>query len=163
MVKIQSAVAHLQTNLKLPVRTAMATLGLLTSSIPAVQWARLHSRPLQMEILQKWSHLEPLEKPIKISARVKRALWWWRNPANLTKGLGWSFPLNKRLTTDASAWGWGAHLDSQTVQGTWSKAEARKSSNWRELKAIALALVSFHQNIRDQLVQVLSDNMTAIA
>lgn len=41
---------------------------------------------------------------------------------------------------------WGAHLEGPTAQGSWSKTEARKSSNWRELKAIFfLGLLSFQQ------------------
>lgn len=43
--------------------------------------------------------------------------------------------------THASGTGWGAHLDSRMVQGTWLREDTKKSSsNWRELRAIALAL-----------------------
>lgn len=38
--------------------------------------------------------------------------------------------------TDASLLRWGAHLDGNMVQGTWSKQEIQYSINWLELKAI---------------------------
>lgn len=55
------------------------------------------------------------------------------------------------------------HLREQTAQGLWSKMEARRSSNWIELKAIhLLTLVFFQWSLENQHMQVLSDNMTAV-
>lgn len=44
---------------------------------------------LQHDILRNWRHLESLDKPVKISAQVKRELWW-QDLANLTRGLSWT-------------------------------------------------------------------------
>lgn len=63
----------------LTVQAAVSTLGLLTASIPAVQWAHLHSRDLQQAILQIWSYGESLDKQIRILSLVKRKLWWWKS------------------------------------------------------------------------------------
>ena len=163
IVKVQAAVKTVQTNLPVTVRKAMSTLGLLTAAIPAVQWARLHARDLQQAILQNWSFGESLEKQFLVPPHVKRKLWWWRTRTNLSLGLLWTFPMTKVLTTDASSWGWGAHLEGQMAQGSWSREDSRRSSNWRELKAIFMALEAFSQVLQGQHVQVLSDNATAVA
>lgn len=160
--KMQLTLITLQSNAEISVRQAMSALGLLTAAIPSVQWARLHSRPLQSDILMNWSYQEPLEKKFNLGARAKRSLWWWRNLGNVSKGLPWVFPVTRRLTTDASAWGWGAHLEEKTVQGVWTKPEARRSSNWRELKAVHLSLLSLQEFLVNQHVQILSDNMTTV-
>lgn len=60
-------------------------LGLLL-----VQWARLHALRFRWDILQKWLHQEYLEKKIKIEARAKRSLWWWKDQRNLSGGLHWA-------------------------------------------------------------------------
>lgn len=146
MEKMQIALRTLQTNTEVSVREAMPVLGLLTAAISSVQWARLHARRLQSDILLNWTHQEPLEKKFKIGTKAKRSLWWWRDQRNTSKELPWTFPVTQRLTTDLSGWGWGAHLEEQTTQGIWSKPEARRSLNWRELKAIHQSLL-FHQRL----------------
>lgn len=69
--KVQKAVKGTQTNLPILIRTAMCVLGLLTYSIPAVQWARLHAGDLQQTILRNWSYGEPLEKLIRIPFKFR--------------------------------------------------------------------------------------------
>lgn len=141
----------------------MSMLDLLTTSIPAVQWAHLHSRDLQHAILQNWSYGESLEKQIRIPSLVKRKLWWWSSQTNMNRSLFWTFPAAKALTTDASSWGWGTHLESQMAQASWTIEETKRSSKWGELRAILLELWSFKEIIRGQHIQILSDNATVLA
>ncbi|XP_077346335.1 uncharacterized protein LOC143989955 [Lithobates pipiens] len=162
--RIYGAVSLLQTSQNLTVRQVMSALGVLTSTMPAFQWARLHFRCLQAFLLRSWDHtVASLEAEVRVPTQVKRSLWWWKRQDVLSEGLVWVFPVEKRLTTDASSWGWGAHLGTCFTQGSWAKEEALRSSNWRELKAIALALESFVQDLQSQHVQVLTDNATAVA
>lgn len=75
--KIQREIKRIQTNLPCSIRKIMSTLGLLTSAIPAVQWASLHFRPLQMFLLKIWDHKqESLDTQVFIPAGVKKTLWW---------------------------------------------------------------------------------------
>ena len=77
--KLDRAVASLQNNQQVSLRSLMSTLGLLTSALPAVQWAGLHFRPLQAFLLKVWDHsLETLDSLILVPLQVKRSLWWWR-------------------------------------------------------------------------------------
>lgn len=47
------------------------------------------------------------------------------------------------LTTDASLWGWGAHIESDCIGGPWPLALTKKHVNYLELLAIFWALMSF--------------------
>jgi hypothetical protein len=76
--------------------------------------------------------------------------------------------VNFRLTTDASPDGWGATLVTPTIQvqtqGRWSKSEKKQTSNWKELSAIKLAVMSFRHLIpRGASLLIESDNSTALA
>ena len=152
------------TNVSCTIRKVMSTLGLLTSAIPAVQWAPLHFRPLQMFLLETWDHKqESMDTQVIIPTRVKRTLWWWRTEENINQGRLWTLPISKTLTTDASGTGWGAHLGSQITQGTWKEEERMRSSNWKELKAVGLALQSLQKDLKTHHLQVRSDNASVIA
>ncbi|XP_040195283.1 uncharacterized protein LOC120928241 [Rana temporaria] len=113
---------------------------------------------------EKWDgDARSLESKVWLPTKVKRSLWWWRKNLHLTKGLPWSISISKRITTDASAWGWGAHLKDQVAQGKWSSKEARASSNQRELLAVHRALQAFQSEIRGHNLQILSDNIATVA
>ncbi|XP_039203199.1 vomeronasal type-2 receptor 116-like [Crotalus tigris] len=67
------------------------------------------------------------------------------------------------LTTDASPFGWGAHLQLQWAQGRWSQQDLLNNINWLELRSIHLALQHFKNVIAGQHVLVLTDNIAAKA
>lgn len=66
------------------------------------------------------------------------------------------------ICSDASNIGWGACTGSYTSTGIWSNRQKRNSINWRELKAVNLAINSW-QFIRDSPVLILSDSSTVVA
>ena len=71
-----------------------------------------------------------------------------------------------QLSTDASESGWGAVLSepaSRTACGFWSPKVSGESSNYRELFAVYLALISFRTSLFGKQVEVLSDNITTVA
>ena len=71
-----------------------------------------------------------------------------------------------QLLTDASESGWGAVLSEpacRTASGCWSPTVSSESSNYRELFAVYLALLSFKTSLVGKKVEVLSDNITAVA
>ncbi|XP_068098726.1 uncharacterized protein [Hyperolius riggenbachi] len=146
------------------IRGAMSLLGLMTSSFPAVQWGQLHSRQLQLWILQVWNRgVRNLDKKVFIPYYIKTLLQWWSEPSQLTVGCLWDFPTQRIITTDASSWGWGAHMDSSPIQGTWDSSLRLAHSNIRELEAVRQALLHFQDQIRFQHVTIRSDNSTVVA
>ena len=70
------------------------------------------------------------------------------------------------LTCDASQSGYGAHLtfgsDRKFCSGMWSSFERAKSSSFRELMAIFLALKSFQSFIMGKKVKIFSDNQNVV-
>lgn len=71
-----------------------------------------------------------------------------------------------QLLTDASESGWGAVLSEpacRTASGAWCPAVSSESSNYRELFAVYLALLSFKSSLGGKKVEILSDNITAVA
>lgn len=57
------------------VRKAISLLGLITAAIPAGPWAQIHSRPLQLQILDDWDHTDPgLDKRLELSESTLSSL-----------------------------------------------------------------------------------------
>ena len=71
-----------------------------------------------------------------------------------------------QLSTDASGSGWGAVLstpDCPPACGFWDERVSGESSNYRELLAVYLALISFRAMLVGRSVEILSDNITTVA
>ena len=71
-----------------------------------------------------------------------------------------------QLCSDASGSGWGATLSppaSLVASGFWEQEVSTESSNYRELLAVYLALLSFRTTIAGKTIEVLSDNVTTVA
>lgn len=108
-------------------------------------------------------------------------LQWWYSAVNNWNGA----PLNQailtaQVETDASAIGWGAvlkfhHQQQPTVRdntatsghleasGLWSIDISYRHSNFRELLAVLMALLSFKHHLKNRHIQLLSDNVTTVA
>ena len=54
-------------------------------------------------------------------------------------------------------------LNGRAAQGLWTQDYASKHSNVRELLAILLTLKSFSSQLKDQTVQIQTDNIVAAA
>ncbi|KAG8538770.1 hypothetical protein GDO81_022103 [Engystomops pustulosus] len=147
-----------------PVRQAMKILGLLTACLPAVAWSQSHTRILQNWILTFWNRKSSgLDKKIRIPSFVKRDLLWWMELRNLEKGVCWHHLPTITIVTDASSSGWGAILPSHYEQGSWTLAQAKNSSNYRELRAVWEALRSNTAYLRDHHIHILSDNVSTVS
>lgn len=59
---------------------------------------------------------------------------------------------------DTSGKDWGAHLGTLLAQDTWRGEELKRLSNWKEWKAVELALRSFRRELQGHHIQVRSDN-----
>ena len=74
-------------------------------------------------------------------------------------------PLKARhvVTTDASSLGWGSWMGKKEVQGFWTRAEAKRSSNRRELYTTVLEVQALHKELQGSVVEVRTDNFTTMA
>ena len=102
-------------------RTFLSLLGKLSAAADLVLLGRLHLRPLQMCLLSVWKpHILPLNHPISINGMIRSHLQWWINPIRFETGTSIHPPDPEFfLYTDASHYGWGAHLGPTTML-SWS-------------------------------------------
>ncbi|MGL5407110.1 MAG: hypothetical protein ACRDAX_10115, partial [Propionibacteriaceae bacterium] len=146
------------------VREWMSLLGTISSLEKFVSLGRLHLRPLQFFLSSNWSRKQDLEEVLFLTEEVKKHLKWWSDPKKLAEGL--SLKLRNPdlvLFSDASSTGWGATLGGREVSGTWRGEQVSWHINLKELSAVYLALRFFQEEVSNKVVQINSDNTTALA
>ncbi|CAJ0933078.1 unnamed protein product [Ranitomeya imitator] len=127
-------------------------------------FAQFHSRPFQQAILSQWDRsVFSLDRPIRLSSRVKRSLNWWLTSPLISQGRSF-LPVHWQVvTTDASLFGWGAVFRHLTVQGRWSSQESSLPINVLEIRAIFLSLRHWERILSGLPVRIQTDNATAVA
>ena len=68
-----------------------------------------------------------------------------------------------QLEMETSGKGWGGTTEMLDVSHTWAKDITYQASNFRELMVVLKSLQSFKQPLQGKVVQVLSDNIAAVA
>ena len=169
MTRVQKFEGKISILLSVSVTTAyfwLSLLGLLSSATDAIPLGRLHLRPLQLYLLAHWA---PASKDLKALVPVKHDLLdhhlrWWLDRTCTRAGMLMDIPeAQARLFTDASQSGWGAHLDTDQVSGSWSTREATLHINHLEMLAVLYALRAFRVQLTGLTVQLMSDNASVVA
>ena len=140
-------------------------LGHLASLERIVPGGRVHSRSLQWCLKSHWKAAsDPTAWRVPPSQRCLEDLFWWMDPAHLCRGAPFVMaPPEQTLFSDASHYGWGAHLGDSLASGVWSPEERRFHINHLEMMAVFLALQSFQQELSGSVVSLMSDNSTVVA
>ena len=148
-------------------RTFLSLLGKLSAAADLVLLGRLHLRPLQMCLLSVWKpHILPLDHPISINGMIRSHLQWWINPIRFEPGTSIHPPDPKfYLYTDASHYGWGAHLEPTTLSfhGRWTENQSQLHINMLEMMAIRLALKQAKTFIHHSCIMISTDNTTVVS
>ena len=167
--RVQKFEGRIRALLTVRVTTAyfwLSLLGLLSSATDAIPLGRLHLRPLQHYLLAHWV---PMSKNLRALIPVKHDLldhqlhWWLDRECTRAGTLLDILAARIHLFTDASESGWGAHLDTHQVSGSWSAREASLHINHLELLAVYNALIAFRNQLTGVTVQLMSDNSTVVA
>ena len=120
-------------------------------------------RSLQLVLRSLWDFQDD-SMMIPWNRNCKRDLIWWTQDDRLRQGTSLEVILpDLSLWSDASDTGWGAHLGEKVASGLWGESEAKQSINWRELRAVHLALVSFTEELTGSSVALFVDNSTAVS
>ena len=145
------------------IRFVSKFVGILVSSIPAVQYGALYYRYLEKDKIEALKENKGnFESLMQLNCNSLLEIdWWLKNIHGSCKPIRIP-PPNLQLTTDASSKGWGAVFQGDSTGGLWSPLEAELHINVLELKAIYLGLCSFLDETRNQHIQVYSDNTTAV-
>ena len=145
------------------IREVAHVIGLLVSSLPAVQHGPLFYRSLEIDknvVLQENSG--NYDASITLSSESVSDLNWWMTTLPLAcKNISMGNPTIE-MATDASNLGWGAVCNGQSAQGMWTPLEAQKHINELELLAVYFGLKSFLCLLKGKHVCVKSDNSTTV-
>ncbi|XP_070591368.1 CUE domain-containing protein 1 isoform X2 [Erythrolamprus reginae] len=161
---IRRLVTELSRRSRVPLALLSKVLGTLVSAIGIVPWARHHIRSLQWFLLPaQRARISHSHRSIKLPRAVAKALQWWTTEA--IQG-GSPFRTQDRLilTTDASLYGWGAHLGRHMAQGIWTVEDLSPVNiNFLELRAVFLALLAFAPIVKNRHILILTDNVATRA
>lgn len=144
-------------------REVAAFIGILVSSLPAVQYGALHYRYLEKCKIDALSHAcGNYDETVELSELARTEIKWWSDNINYSFRPILTPPPTVFIETDASLSGWGAHYKGQSTGGHWSVAEATLHINVLELKSILFSLQSFFFQVTGIHVRIQTDNSTAV-
>jgi hypothetical protein len=143
-------------------------IGKIQAMAPAVSPARLWSRHL---LFAKNRALASSSSPrtawnnfVRLSADSRIELEKWMTLLEQWNGKSFLPPRTRHVvTTDASSFGWGGWMGKKDVQGFWTHAEAKRSSNKRELHTTVLVVQALRKELQGSVVEIRTDNLTTMA
>jgi hypothetical protein len=147
---------------KFVIRDVARFIGVLVSSMPAVQYGKLFYRFLEKCKVNalKINKGNFDELMVFDDEALSEIEWWLNNVSNSYRPIevaGYS------ITTDASLIGWGCVCNDLKASGRWSSDEIHLHINVLELKAILFSLLSLFKDIQNSHIRVLSDSSTAVS
>jgi hypothetical protein len=153
----------LQTD-KLTIRSVAQLIGLMVSSIPAVQFGDMYYRQLEIEKAAALKcHKGNFEHSMKLSSLAQVDInWWILNIPQAYQKISRDLP-QSILRTDASMSGWGAATHDCETGGRWTMVEAQAHINVLELKAAFLGLKALCNSAIGTHIHLQMDNTTAVA
>ena len=161
---VKLACENLLLKTKVTIRELAHVIGLLVSSLPGVQFGRLHYRQLEKD--KSWA-LQlckgNYDGPVTLSNDSRFELEWWVH--NITSSF---MPITQDkpdfvLTTDTSKIGWGAVCGDDKTGGCWDLDEQQYHINYLESKAVLLGLKSLCSETQNKHIRIQSDNTTTVA
>lgn len=168
IVKMEGLLHRLLDQGFLPAELWQSLIGIMSSMMRQIPMGRLYLRPLQWHLADSWeSSTDPPTASVPLTQDLVPLLHWWLQRDNTSRGVPLlPFQASRKLYTDASDTGWGAHLENphREVQGTWSPdILLHRDINWKELKTVVLALQAFHSDVHNQTILLATDNTTVVA
>ena len=145
---------------RLHARLLAKIIGQCISMSKAVPPTKLKVRALYrlLNTKQSWSDI------LVLGSEANESLQWFLDCMDSWNGaLVKVRPVECQIFSDASDSGWGAVLNDREASGVWSSELAHLSINYRELLAVLFALQTFSDQIIGRSVQVMCDNVTAVA
>lgn len=153
---------------RLTLRQLAGVIGKIQAMAAAVSPARLMSRHLLFgknralaackDKKTAWS------KTVRLSGDARTELEQWETLLSRWNGRSIIPPKARHVvTTDASHYGWGGWLRSKDVRGFWTRQEAKRSSNARELHTTVLVVKALRKELCGSTVEIRTDNMTTMA
>jgi ribonuclease HI len=156
---------NIQNNLPFVTARSLASFaGKIISLYPVIgPICQLMSRFIHHEIV-KQNHWDRIFKIPGDSNIIDEIVFWKNNIVSLNNRLLFEYSLPQIIMhTDASGVGCGAQCGDMKFNQSWDSLETGKSSTWRELKGVLLALQAFRPAIREKVVKLFTDNKGVVA
>lgn len=126
--------------------------------------AVLPGKLLLRNIYRLLSQRESWNSMLVLDTASSEDLQWWISALSSWNGAPLKIQVPEiQIVCDASSSGWGAACMGAEASGIWSHELQHMPSNYRELMAVHMSVLSFKDIVRDKVVQVLSDNVTTVA
>ena len=164
MDKLISQVSLLYNKTFCTIHDLAHVIGLIVSSFPAIQPAKLYYRELE-SLKQRALHENEgnYGAPICLTAPARNELNWFISKSKQFNGSCFVKPSKSiTLTTDASLSGWGVVCGGQSTNGVWSQEEKTQHINCLELMAIWFGVQCFIDS-HDCYIKVFCDNTSAVS
>jgi ribonuclease HI len=164
-IDLRDCLSELRALSHVPVRIYLRVLGLMTSTLDVVPYARLHTRPFQLHLLFHWRvESRDMSALIPLPHILDSHFLWWMDPDNLKAGVPLvERPIQVKVTSDACLKGWGAHMGSKQTQGVWDLTYSKKHINYLELEAVIRAFKVFRADLVGKKVLIECDNQTTVS
>lgn len=141
-------------------------LARITGQCVSMAWAITPGKLLLRASYRLLSTRTGWESTLQVTTEVREELVWWLHAAT-----SWNVyevaptVIDLQIATDASHLGYGGCVVGTELytSGEWNKRVSVQSSNYRELLAILMTLLAFKDSVRGKVVELLSDNITAVA
>ena len=85
-LKLQDLILRLKSKHVLTARCLMSQIGLLASTENMVPEGRLHMRPFQFQLKERWRYPQSLDSLLPWTESSSAHLDWWQKPVNMMKG-----------------------------------------------------------------------------
>ena len=153
---------------RLTLRQLAGVIGKIQAMSPAVSPSRLYSRNLlfckNRALARCKVKKTAWNKPVALSPDARTELESWQSLLLQWNGKSLLPPKARHVvTTDASSFGWGGWMGRHRVRGFWSRADAKRSSNKRELETTWLVVQALRHELRGTTFEIRTDNLTTMA
>lgn len=161
--KLRSWSHQLQPGHLLGARTFHSLLGILQFLAPLVHRGKMHVRPFQAWIRDRWSQArEEWDLQLQVDQDLQEFFHWWTLP-HVFHGVPLSPPTPQlSLCTDASTVGWGGQIGDLHTSGLWNSAWKQCHINVLEMEAVRLVLFNFRTALQDRVVRLYCDSSTVV-
>lgn len=151
----------------LTIRFVARVIGKIISSLPGVQYGKLHYRSLERDKIKALaSYNGNFEACMHISPLANDELnWWVGNIVHAYKPVT-HVTCSYVFQTDASGAGWGivcTSVSNMRSSGTWSEEQLEWHINVRELYVVFICLTTFFKGMSKCHIKFELDNMTAVS
>ena len=162
--KVLSIISEIISSKSLLIRDLAKLFGTLESTLPGVQFGRLHVWHLQQDKNEALRNSQGnYNSPCKLSDNSYKELKWWvENLPNCFNPIRKFLPKSV-VYSDACPNGWGAAFEDQSTGGLWTPKEAELHINVLETAAAYFALKLFCKGFENTAVHLKVDNTATVA